>query len=289
MKAGLVLLVLTVCACNHGPASSAITRIVLSRNECNARCSFSQYVLYPDGRVDFTNGLQFTLHGRLARKDYRTLTDELVREPAFGPRWDYLADPSQQPQTTIWTEYSGRHWQVRFPTSGQAVSSNAEVRKLDAWARFATMQANAAISHEREAHVARLMRVDMLRRVTFTSNGCFGTCPAYTVTFSDDGRALMRAARFVRGLADGRSVNARATVPFEKVRELLSASGFASLYPQYPLRTIDVYGVSFEFDYRDGYSYTVSAPDETQWPPEVAGLAGSFTQLVRDTHWTPAP
>jgi hypothetical protein len=95
----------------------------------------------------------------------------------------------------------------------------------------------------------------------------------------------MRNGHNILGATGEAAVTAYARVPFSKVRQLLSASGFALLDPEYPVRAVDVYGVSFEFDYRDGYSYSVVAPDETQWPPEVASLEGAFNQLVRDTDW----
>lgn len=77
-----------------------------------------------------------------------------------------------------------------------------------------------------------------------------------------------------------------ASVPFDKVTSMLEDLGFARLKPRDPFRWADVYGVSFKFEYRDGYSYTVQAPDRTQWPPQVAVLAGAFGQLVRDTNWS---
>jgi hypothetical protein len=72
-----------------------------------------------------------------------------------------------------------------------------------------------------------------------------------------------------------------------RVAALLAASNFATLDPQYPLKWVDREGVSFEFDYRDGTTYRVDAPDDTQWPSGLAQLVGAFQQLVRDTPWTP--
>jgi hypothetical protein len=88
-----------------------------------------------------------------------------------------------------------------------------------------------------------------------------------------------------RRSSSGTATAAIALVPFSRVTDLLAGSSFASLQPSYPLKCVDGYGVSFEFDYRDGLRYTVVVPDETQWPPEVVQLAGAFQQLVRDTSW----
>lgn len=276
MKAWPFLLIALLAGCAHAPDPQAISQIVLSRTNCdpNPRCTFAQYVLYPDGRVTYTSGLHFQYDGRMPLQEYRVLAEQLVRTPgAFGGRADY-ASTVQQATTTIWTNYSGLHRQVRFPTTGLLSSSDAGVNRLNGWARMAAGEADGAIMRARRKLVERRRRLQDLRRVVFTSNGCFGTCPAYVAEFSSDGTARIRGARF--------------TSPFSRVRQMLAASAFAGFDPEYPFRVEDVYGVSFEFDYRDGYSFTVQAPDRTQWPPDVAQLVGAFQQLVRDTEWTPA-
>jgi hypothetical protein len=127
----------------------------------------------------------------------------------------------------------------------------------------------------------------MLERVVFRSNGCFGTCPAYIASFSRNGTALMTNIRYLRAVSRVQGGSARAYVPFNRVLTLLRTSNFSSLDPEYETRTVDVYGVSFEFDYSDGFSYDVQAPDRTQWPLEIAELVGAFSQLISDTSWRP--
>ena len=289
MKAWPFAIVALLCACAHAPNPEAITRIVLSRTSCdpNPSCTFAQYVLYPNGTVTFTSGLHFKYEGHMPPQEYRVLAAQLASTPgAFGPRWDYVGDESQ-PQTTIWTDYSGRHWQVRFPTTGLASSPQAAVNRLNAWARGAAIEAGGAIVRARRKTMVRRRALQRLQRAVFTSNGCFGTCQGYVAEFYRGGAARLRHAVFIFGGTLNHPMNLRARVPFDKVTQLLAASRFAELDPEYPFRTEDVYGASFEFDYSDGSSFTVQAPDRTQWPPEVAQLVGSFQQLVRDTDWTP--
>jgi hypothetical protein len=267
-----------LAGCAHAPEPSQITRIVLSRTECNGMCTFAQYTITQDRRVSYSNGMRFTWSGRLDPKTYSDLVTYLTQVPAFGPKTDYLTSPSQEPSTYIWTEFNATHRQVRFPTD----ATGGDEHKLASWARFASAVAGGAVMRARRPFVDRLSDTNRLERVAFTSRGCFGRCPAYIATFYRDGRATIRNAVFA-----GTARNADAGVPFSRVTDLLNASAFAYLQPEYPTRVVDVYGVSFEFDYRDGLRYTVDAPDRTQWPPPVAQLTGAFQQLVRDTDWKP--
>jgi hypothetical protein len=285
MKSWPFLLLCALLGCTQAPQPQAITRIVLSRNACDPRCTFAQYVIYPDGRVRYTSGLQYTYDGRMPPQSYRALAQWLVKTPAFGRHSAYGGAPAQQPISTIWVDYGGKHAQVMWPTQGLAESYDPNIRALEKWARLAQSQAQSAILRERHETVARLRHLENLERVVFDSRGCFGTCPAFVAEFSSDGTARIRNGHYILNANAEKAVTAYARVPFSRVRQLLAASGFAALDPEYPVRTVDVYGVSFEFDYRDGYSYSVLAPDETQWPPEVASLEGAFNQLVRDTDW----
>lgn len=286
MKAWPFLLFALLAGCAHAPRPEAITRIVLSRSSCDARCTFAQFVLYPDGRVKYTSGLRFNYYGRMPLQEYRELAGDLVQTPgAFGPRWNYLPNPSYEPQSTIWTDYSAGHWQVSFPTTGQVASADTTINHLNGWARIAAIEAGGAIMRSRQKEIALRERTDRLQRVIFESRGCFGRCPAYRAVFEPDGAAMLKRAMYVPGVVGGRAADFKARVPFGKVASLLLASNFGTLDPEYPLRVVDVYGVSFEFDYRDGSSFSVLAPDRTQWPPQVAQLVGSFQQLIRDTDW----
>lgn len=276
-------LTVLLASCSTGaPDPQSISKIVLSRTVCDPRCHFGQYGLYPDGQVDFTTGLRFTVHARLPMQSYRDIVAWLVRIPAFGPRWSYLQDPSQQPSTTIWTEYTGGHAQVSFPTEDAGA---APISELNRWSSFAATEADAAVLRERKKTVERLRRFSRLERVVFRSNGCFGTCPAYIAKFFQNGTATITNVRNLRAVNTTKGGSASAQVPFNRVLTLLRESSFASLDPEYETRTEDVYGVSFEFDYNDGFTYEVQAPDRTQWPPEVAELVGAFGQLINDTGW----
>lgn len=289
MKPWPFLLLCALLGCTNAPRPNAITRIVLSRNACDPQCSFAQYAIYPDGRVDYNNGLRYQVKARMPLQSYRAIVAWLVRTPAFGPRWDYGGAPVQQPSTTIWTDYGGRYAQVSFPTQGLAQSSDPNVRALDKWASFAAAQAQWSVMRERRNGVARRRRFENLQSVIFTRIACYGTCPAYTAQFDAHGTATLRNVHFFLGATAERAVNCRARIPFGKVIDLLRASAFANLDPEYPVHAVDVPGASFEFRYRDGYSFAVLAPDETQWPPEVAQLVGAFSQLIRDTSWQVGP
>ena len=280
MRSWWFLAVALLAGCSLAPAPTQITRIVLSRSECSGRCRFAQYQLTPGGHVSENTGLSFTWDGTLGVKTYQDLTQRLVRLPAFGPRSDYRVN-ADRPITTIWIEAQQRHWQVLFPTG----AARGDARALDRWASLTALLSNQAITRARRPFIARLQRLNDLRVVVFHSNGCYGRCPAYVATFYADGHATLQNPRYVEGAI----ANSTAAVPFPRVAALLANSNFATLQPQYPVEAVDTYGVSFEFDYRGGLQYTVSAPDSTAWSPQVAALAGAFGQLVRDSTWRATP
>ncbi len=137
---------------------------------------------------------------------------------------------------------------------------------------------------KRQDVVAHLRRLDLLDSFTFISNGCYGTCLAYTVTFGSNGVADIRYIRFVPELKR-LGGQGSANVPFAKVRALLASSQFAALDRKYPLRAMDTWGVSLNWHYSDGFSYDVEAPDESVWPASLGSLVRAVMQLVRDTDW----
>jgi len=134
----------------------------------------------------------------------------------------------------------------------------------------------------RQAHLKRL---DLLDSFTFESKGCFGTCPAYVVTFDKSGVATIGNIRFVPELKQLAGQSGTANVPFAKIRALLASSKFATFAPEYPLHATDMWGVSLSWHYSDGFSYDVYAPDHATWPNSLGSLVTSVMQLVRDTDW----
>jgi len=134
----------------------------------------------------------------------------------------------------------------------------------------------------RQAHLKRL---DLLDSFTFVSKGCFGTCPSYEVTFNKNGVATITNIRFVPELKRLAGLGGTANVPFAKIRALLASSKFATFAPEYPLHATDMWGVSLSWQYSDGFSYDVYAPDHATWPNSLGSLVTSVMQLVRDTDW----
>ena len=131
---------------------------------------------------------------------------------------------------------------------------------------------------------AHLRRLDLLESFTFVSKGCYGTCPAYQVTFNRNGVATISNIQFVPEL---KRLNGQGTanVSFAKIRTLLASSRFATLAPKYPLRAMDMWGVTLGWVYSDGFSYDVDAPDKNTWPNSLGNLVTAVMQLVRDTNW----
>lgn len=281
----LLFLALALSACSNAPNAASISKVVISRTSCDPVRSFAQYALYRDGRVSYNNGLRYSVDTRAPLQAYRDVVGWLVKTPAFGPRWDYLEEPDKQPSTTIWIEYGGRHTQVRFPTQDGGFAFGGATSQLNRWTAFAVTEARGAVVREREKVAKRLRRFDLLQRVVIRSNGCFGTCPAYTAIFDRDGTARMQNVHNLGAVSPVQGGSAAGHVPFSRVISLLRASNFSHLEPEYQLRVQDVYGVGFEFDYRDGFSYTVDAPDRTQWTADVAELVGAFNQLINDNTW----
>ncbi|MGZ3529022.1 MAG: DUF6438 domain-containing protein [Vulcanimicrobiaceae bacterium] len=285
MHASLLALCLALLAACGAPPSGAITKIVLSQTRCVQGCRFAQYAFFADGRFNYTDGLEANdIHANISPNAVRTLAEYLVKLPAFGPRWDYAGDTGL-PMTYIWIEAGSRHWQVRFPAySGLTMipTQNRDVYELNRWSDFASSEGESAVFKAREPIVRRLRNLNQLMGVTFDSNGCYGTCPAYIATFRRNGSADIRNARFVTVLR-GRAGTARVT--FDHVTAALREAGVETLLPRYDIHTVDTYGIAIHLRFADGFTYDISAPDNTSWPPRVAQLAGAFNQLVRDTPW----
>jgi len=278
------LLAVGVAGCAAAPRPSDITKIVLSTTRCEPQCIFKQIAVYRGGRIEYSSAPPKTYAGNIGIQSWNALTSYLGKLPGYGQNADYLGN-SPMPARYVWIEWGLVHRQFAFPAEfSNAASRNDTVEAWNRWADLAEIIGTNAYAEQRKDIVAHLRRLDLLDAFTFVSNGCFGTCPAYSVTFTSDGTANIQYIRFVPELKrlGGKG---SATVPFAKVRALLAASQFAYLDPNYPLRAVDTWGVSFHWHYRDGFSYDVTAPDSTVWPTSLGALVGATMQLVRDSDW----
>jgi len=278
------LFLVALAGCGVAPRPDDITKIVLSTTRCQPQCISKQIVFYRDGRVEYTTAAPHAYAGRINSKSWQDLTSYLGKLPEYGENADYL-DNSPMPARYVWIERGAVHRQFAFP----AEFSNAAFRNdaVEAWNRWSDMAENIgtdAYYEQRKEIIAHLKRLDLLESFTFVSYGCYGTCPAYTVTFNSDGIASIQYIRFVPQLKK-LGGKGSANVPFAKVRALLASSQFASLDPNYPRHAMDTWGVSLDWRYRDGFTYDVLAPDETVWPTSLGSLIGAVMQLVRDTDW----
>jgi len=113
-------------------------------------------------------------------------------------------------------------------------------------------------------------------------NGCFGTCPPYTVWFAPNGTAAYDARR----TPFSHAVHASAAIPASNVRKIL-AQGATMLEPYYPIQAVDTMGASIDIEV-NGHHYKSEGPDSSTWSPEFRSTVARLDQLVLDSRWTPA-
>lgn len=106
--------------------------------------------------------------------------------------------------------------------------------------------------------------------ITLQRTVCFGFCPAYTVTISDDGTVVYRGDRFVNVTGEQ-----RAQIPRDDVQALLrrfDQIGFENLRDTYraPVTDLPTYTITLE---RNGRRKSVS---------DYGGLSAGMPQAVRD-------
>jgi hypothetical protein len=132
----------------------------------------------------------------------------------------------------------------------------------------------------RRTTIERALRTNTVQAVELTRSGCYGTCRAYDVTFLPTG-----TARIVYGIARCR-IHARASIPFERVRDALFETGAERLQPSYPLLSIDAPGATVAIATPSG-RFISSGPDANAWGPELRRLVDRLDQIVVDTDWSP--
>ncbi|MDP9019185.1 MAG: hypothetical protein M3N19_12800, partial [Candidatus Eremiobacteraeota bacterium] len=271
---------LAVTACGHSPSQSSITKIVISQNTCGATCDFVQTSMQSDGRYAYSDGDGLNdVHGRLSSGAWKDVSQMLAEHQAFfRPPDDLRTNPDNNVTTVVWVEYAGGKYQKLFNNSVR-VPAGDETGWLQNFTAFAQRSVLAAVGHQRFAMSARLADLRSLQSVTLSAGGCLGFCATYTVIFGKDGHAT------IRDWKDGHASVASAAVPFEHVTELLRDSNFAVLLPHYSMKWTDTAGATLTLRYA-GFTYVVEAPDRTQWPPQLVGLAACVDQLVLDTAWS---
>ena len=279
-----MLIIGVIAGCSRPPGHDTITRIAVVQTLCDPRCRYWSAVLTPDRFVIFNNegGIQEdNLRARIAQAEYARIVQSLLRSTFYSARTYYARTGS--PQNTTWITVSADHSMrsVGMPSEENQSASSASIRSLQFFVKQFQLYVEAAIYQQQSKLRGRLENLAALTTVEYTANGCFGSCPAYTVRFSADNRATIREFDFV----SREIVWAIATIPFDKVRQLLEMSRFTQLERRYPIHWIDVSGGRLKLVYRDGFVYESDGPDSTQWSAEFQNISNRIDQLVLDTPW----
>jgi hypothetical protein len=135
-------------------------------------------------------------------------------------------------------------------------------------------------SASRRAAIERAIRTNTVQAVELTRSGCYGTCPVYDVTFLPTG-----SARIVYGIARCR-IQARASIPFERVRDVLFETGAEWLQPSHPLLSVDTSGATIAIATAQG-RFVSGGPDSSSWGPELQSLIDRLDQIIVDADWSP--
>ncbi len=278
------LVCLTLTACAPAPQPDHISKIAVAQNICDPRCREWGMTLHPDGLVEYSDdgpGNELGVHAK--PNWYPQLASMLAKKTAFfSPRTDYrrIADPQDTTWITAWVD--GRERQVMIPSLQATYAEDQALRGLRSLVQFVQVVAGSSIRMKRYAEYRRLENVDALESVEFRANGCFGTCPAYTVEFNRDGSATIDDFDF----ASRKRIHARARIPFTKVLEILRTTGLMQLQHSYALKWKDVPGARLQLSYRHAFSFVSDGPDWTQWSAGFQDISDRFDQLVLDTQWS---
>jgi hypothetical protein len=152
--------------------------------------------------------------------------------------------------------------------------------RLEAWAEMAAYRATRAFELRRWTAIAGALRQHRMRFIKLEMLGCFGTCPAYDVTFRSNGTALLH----VRGFKCEKTANA--VLAFRRVTDAAYRAGSAYLRPVYSMRAVDTEGARITLATQD-HTYVSEGPDSTTWGPAFLAAVSRFDQLVRDATWLP--
>jgi len=152
--------------------------------------------------------------------------------------------------------------------------------RLETWAEMAAYRATRAFELPRWNDIGGALRQHRMRFIKLEMLGCFGTCPAYDVTFRSNGRALLH----LRGFNCEKSANAVLT--FRRVTDAAYRAGSAYLRPVYPIRAVDTEGARITLGTHD-QTFVSEGPDSTTWGPAFLASVSRFDQLVRDATWVP--
>ncbi len=271
-------------ACASPPQPRDITRLVVESRTCVPRCVQWSVAIAADGRVAYspTGDPRDEFHGRMTERPYTAVIELLLASGFFSGRTDYRPndDVTNTTYITAWVRDAART--IALPTGSGLYSGDAA--RLQRYVDFALAAARGATWPERSALQKHLTNFGALSQVVLRANGCFGTCPAYTVAFRSDGCARIDIFDMPRRM----KVQARAGVPFRRVTDALQAAGAGGLARHYPVRVMDAFGARLHLLYRDGFAYDSDGPDQTQWSPQFQAVVDRIDQLVLDTRWQPA-
>jgi len=169
-----------------------------------------------------------------SRTEFRALVGRLLRTTPFvfarraRPR-SYATAPASWIVTLVLDDGRYRSIDVPQPERGRRPASGDAL--LQSWIIDTEAGAAKRLAVARARMTARLGDVGNLASVEFDANGCFGDCPAYVVRFYPSGAATLDGADF-----PGSPVHVhRATVPFNRINDLLVSVSFAHLERSYPI------------------------------------------------------
>jgi hypothetical protein len=129
--------------------------------------------------------------------------------------------------------------------------------------------------------VDALSSLQDLRSVQIVSNGCFGSCGAYSITLRSDRSGTLT-------WSDGREIQHRATdVDWSHVRSLLREAHVERLSRKYPSTAVDTQSASLRFTF-PRLDYLVEAPDSSNWPLEFSEAFRAMRRLSAVATWSPA-
>jgi len=274
LAAVMVLLALAACA-----KPAAVQRIAARYELCSGGCAGFSIEIEANG--------QYRIFQSPTAPDVVGTLTRIQRESTFGglplAAIERCVPPTGETPfdslslTAVLRDGSTRTCQETASGVSRGLAPDAAVR---AYVRLMIGAITYSAFEPRREAIREALSGDTLSSARLVRGPCYGSCPSYTVDFTRDNQAL---------IVDGYGrcqVQARARVPFERVREALLESDAAALEPAYPLISVDTPGATIVLRTASA-TYSSNGPDATAWGAPLRAAVERLDQLVLDTAWSP--
>ena len=266
---------LSLFACGHSETNRDIAHVTIFYSEC-AHCSEKTYVINNDGTMAFGGTTSFVA------RDSRAAAAMIKSFPVDQLRWASSNNVRiRQSLTLAFVRVDfrdGTHVDASVPAADSP--TYPEIGRLEGWLSLAMHVSRAVAFGPRARAIDEALKKNLLTSVRLEMFGCFGSCPAYTVTFTRQGATIVDSG-------PGCIRKARASIGINRVAAALREGEASQLLPAYPIQWVDTRGARITLVV-NGRTYESEGRDAVTWQRPFDTTVARLDQIVSDAAWTPA-